>query len=379
MKIPRKIQSKIVSNLFKNKVIVLYGARRVGKTTLSKFLIDEIPNSKYINCELLQNKLALETTNSELLKNFIGSYRLIVLDEAQHIKNIGLILKILVDTFPEIQIIATGSSSFDLSHQISEPLTGRSRKFLLYPFSIEELTNTYGMVKTQAKILNILRFGLYPEVVEKTEAEAIEELNDIASNYLYKDVLQFERLKRPELLLNLLRAIALQIGNELSYNELSKLLGENIHTLKRYIELLEKSFVIFRLSSFSRNLRKEIGKGQKIYFYDLGIRNAIIQNFNPLELRNDVGGLWENFCLTERIKYLSNHRIFANMYFWRTYDQKEIDYIEERGGKLNAYEFKYSKPKSLRPPNTFLDEYEGTSFHVVHNQNYFDFISSQNI
>ncbi len=375
MKIPRTIQSKIVSNLFKNKVIVLFGARRTGKTTLSKFLIEEIPDSRYINCELLQNKVALETTNSELLKSFIGDNRLIVLDEAQHINNIGLVLKILVDTYPEIQIIATGSSSFDLNHQISEPLTGRSRKFLLYPFSIEELANKYGKAEVGAKLEKFLRFGLYPEVIEKTEVDSIEELNDIASNYLYKDVLQFERLKRPELLLNLLRALALQIGNEISYNELSKLLGENIHTLKRYIELLEKSFVIFRLSSFSRNLRKEIAKGQKIYFFDLGIRNAIIQNFNPIELRNDVGGMWENFCITERVKYLSNHRKFANLYFWRTYDQKEIDYIEEHEGKLKAFEFKFSKPKNEKLPVDFLNEYENTSFQIVHNQNYLDFVS----
>lgn len=374
MEIPRIIQSKIKDNLFKNKVIILYGARRVGKTTLSKLLLENESDSKYINCELLQNKTALSTTNSEVLKNFIGNHKLIVFDEAQHINNIGLVLKILIDTFPEIQIIATGSSSFDLSNQISEPLTGRSRKYLLFPFSIKELANHYGSFETENKLSSFLRFGLYPEVIDKPEEEAIEELNDIASNYLYKDVLQFERLKRPELLLNLLRAVALQLGNELSYNELSKLLGENIHTIKRYIELLEKSFVIFRLSSFSRNLRKEIGKGQKIFFYDLGIRNAIIQNYNPLVLRNDVGALWENFCILERIKYLNNNRIFANTYFWRTYDQKEIDYIEEQGGNLSAYEFKYNKPEKIKTANLFLKEYSNSSFNVIHKSNYLDFI-----
>ena len=362
--------------MFKNKIVVLYGARRVGKTTMSKMLLEKYPNSKYINCELLQNKTALETTNSELLKNFIGNFSLVILDEAQHIENIGLVLKIIVDTFPDIQVIATGSSSFDLRNKVSEPLTGRSRRFLLYPFSIEELRNETGQIETDARLKSILRFGLYPEVVNKPEEEAIEELNDIASNYLYKDVLQFERLKRPELLLNLLRAIALQTGNELSYNEISRLLGENIHTIKRYIELLEKSFVIFRLTSFSRNLRKEIGKGQKIYFYDLGIRNAIIQNFNPLELRNDIGALWENFCIAERIKFLNNHRIFANTYFWRTYDQKEIDFIEEYGGKLHTFEFKYNEKAKVKVPSGFLNEYAESSFHVIHSRNYFDLLKT---
>jgi len=374
MNFQRTIQPQIELKLFNNKIIVLYGARRVGKTTLSKMLLEKYPNSKYVNCELLQNKTALETTNSELLKSFIGNYQIIILDEAQHIINIGLVLKIIVDTFPEIQIIATGSSSFDLRNKVSEPLTGRSRKFLLYPFSIEELKDNFGQIESDARLTSILRFGLYPEVMNKPEEEAIEELNDIASNYLYKDVLQFERLKRPELLLNLLRAIAFQIGNELSYNELSRLLGENIHTIKRYIELLEKSFVIFRLTSFSRNLRKEIAKGQKIFFYDLGIRNAIIQNFNPLELRNDIGGLWENFCIAERIKYLNNHRIFANTWFWRTYDQKEIDFIEEHNGKLTTYEFKFNKQAKAKKPIEFLNEYQDSSFQVIHNQNYFDLL-----
>lgn len=374
MNFQRTIQSQIEAKLFNNKIIVLYGARRVGKTTLSKMLLEKYPNSKYVNCELLQNKMALETTNSELLKSFIGNYQLIILDEAQHIIDIGLVLKIIVDTFPEIQIIATGSSSFDLRNKVSEPLTGRSRKFLLYPFSIEELRGNFGQIESDARLASILRFGLYPEVVNKPEEEAIEELNDIASNYLYKDVLQFERLKRPELLLNLLRAIAFQIGNELSYNELSRLLGENIHTIKRYIELLEKSFVIFRLTSFSRNLRKEIEKGQKIFFYDLGIRNAIIQNFNPLELRNDIGGLWENFCIAERIKYLNNHRIFANTYFWRTYDQKEIDFIEEHNGKLTTFEFKFNKQAKVKIPTEFLNEYHDSSFKVIHKLNYFDLL-----
>lgn len=374
MEIVRTIQQKIEDNLFKDKVIIIYGARRVGKTTLSKQIIKNYQKSKYINCELLQNKIALETTNSELLLNFIGDYRLVILDEAQYINNIGLILKVIIDTFPDIQIIATGSSSFELSNEISEPLTGRSRKYILFPFSMEEIKQKDDLITAHAKLNNILRFGLYPEVFDKNESFAIEELNNIASNYLYKDILQFEKIKRSDLLMNLLRALALQLGNEMSYNELANILGENVHTIKRYLELLEKSFVIFRLSSFSRNLRKEIGKGQKIYFYDLGIRNALIQNFNPLALRNDIGGLWENFCVLERKKANHNKRRFVNTYFWRTYDQKEIDYIEEEGGKLKAFEFKFNPKAKIKVPKEFLETYPESEIRTIHNSNYWDFV-----
>jgi predicted AAA+ superfamily ATPase len=366
----RTIKQKIEEFLFKGKVLIIYGARRVGKTTLSKQILEAYPNPKYINCELLQNKTALETKNSELLKNFLGSYKLVVLDEAQNISGIGSILKIITDTFPEIQIIATGSSSFELGNKVMEPLTGRSRVFYLYPFSLAEIKETQDIISTHANLENYLRYGLYPEVYFKTEDDAIEELNNIAGNYLYKDILQYENLKRSDLLINLLRALALQIGNEISLNELSKLLGENINTIKRYIELLEKTFVIYRLRSFSRNIRKEIAKGQKIYFIDLGIRNALIQNFNPLTMRNDTGGLWENFCIIERMKHIQNTRQFINTYFWRTYDQREIDYLEESGGKLRAYEFKYSEKAKNKPPSEFLKTYSDSSFQVVHKDNY---------
>ncbi|MBU2651345.1 MAG: ATP-binding protein [Bacteroidetes bacterium] len=373
MIIQRTIKQKIEQFLFKGKVIVIYGARRVGKTTLCKQLLDSSTNSKYINCELLQNKTALETTNSEILKNYLGDYNLVILDEAQNISNIGSVLKIITDTFPEIQIIATGSSSFELGNRVMEPLTGRSRVFQLFPFSLTELKEEHNFIGIQANLEKMLRFGMYPEVFLKTGDDAIEELNNIAGNYLYKDILQYENLKRSDLLINLLRALALQIGHEISLNELSRLLGENINTIKRYIELLEKSFVIFRLRSFSRNLRNEIAKGQKIYFLDLGIRNALIQNFNPLNMRNDAGGLWENFCILERIKHNQNTRKFVNTYFWRTYNQKEIDYIEESDGELRAYEFKYSEKAKPKPPSDFLQNYPGSSFQVINKENFFGF------
>jgi hypothetical protein len=374
--IPREIQNVIKKQLFKGKVIIIYGPRRVGKTTLSKQLLDKVENSRYINCELLENKTALEITNSSALKSFIGNYRLVVLDEAQQISNIGRILKIISDTFPEIQIIATGSSSFELGNRLAEPLTGRSREYLLYPFSMTELLNVKDRIEVNADLDGILRFGLYPEVYGKPENEAIEELNQISSNYLYKDILQFELIKRPNLLLNLLNALALQIGNEVSLNELSRMLGETVPTIQRYIELLEKVFVIFRLRSYSRNLRKEIAKGQKIYFYDLGIRNALIRNFNPLNLRNDTGGLWENFCIVERMKFNMNQRRFVNSWFWRTYDQKEVDYIEEEGGKIFAFEFKFKPAGKIKLVRDFQETYQDSTFMTVTRENYLNFLSS---
>jgi uncharacterized protein len=375
MMIQREIQPFIEKQLFKGKVIIIYGPRRVGKTTLSKQLLVNQEKSRYINCELFENKMALETTNSGALNSFLGNYRLIVLDEAQHISDIGLILKIISDTFPGIQIIATGSSSFELGNRISEPLTGRSREYLLYPLSLNELSNVKDRISVNAGLEGIMRFGLYPEVYGKSEQEAIEELSQISSNYLYKDILQFEMIKRPNLLLNLLNALALQIGSEVSLNELSRMLGETIPTIQRYIELLEKAFVIFRLRSFSRNLRKEIAKGQKIYFYDLGIRNALIRNFNPLVLRNDTGGLWENFCIVERMKCNMNRRRFVNCWFWRTYDQKEVDYIEEEGGRMMAVEFKFRSEEKPRVIKEFKETYPEASFMTVSRNNYWEFIS----
>ena len=370
----RFLQNQIEKTLFKGKIIIIYGARQVGKTTLCKEILKKYPqNSKYINCELLQNKIALETTNDKKLKDFLGNTKLVVLDEAQKIKDIGLILKIIADTFPEIQIIATGSSSFELANKTSEPLTGRARRYLLYPFSIQEIMQESDLFDLNAKLENILRFGIYPSVFNCPEDEATEELLEIASNYLYKDILAFSGLRKPDLVLNLLKALSLQLGNEVSLSELANLLGKNSHTIENYLTLLEQSFIVFRVKSFSRNLRKEIAKKYKVYFYDLGIRNSLIQNFNQLELRNDVGALWENFCVLERMKRNNNNRIFANYYFWRTYDQKEIDYIEEREGKLFAFEFKWGKGKQ-KFPREFLETYPNSEFQNINQENYIDFV-----
>jgi hypothetical protein len=373
--IRRTLEPRIQEALKNNKVTIVYGARRVGKTTLVKAIVDKTPNAKYFNCELLQNKELLETTNSEMLYSVIGNYNLVVFDEAQTVENIGQILKILHDTFPEISIIATGSSSFYLKQQSGEPLTGRSRTYEMMPLSFQEIVEHQDLVTVNAKIESILRFGLYPEVFNRTAEYAMEELEQIASNYLYKDILQFERLKKPELLYNLLKALAFQIGSEVSLNEISNTLQVHVNTIKRYIELLEESYVLFRLSSYSQNPRNEIGKSQKIFFYDLGIRNAVIHNFNPLGLRNDVGQLWENFIVAERRKLLNNKTAQSSPYFWRNYQKQEIDYLEEEtDGKLNLFECKYNPSKQTTAPTDFKRNYTNYEFNVVNKENYWTFL-----
>ena len=372
--LPRLIQSKIENRLFKNKVIVIYGARQVGKTVLVKQIINKYKDkSLYLNCELLSVQQNLSVPEAEKLKNYIGKYKLVILDEAQKISNIGVILKILVDTYPDIQVIATGSSSFDLAEKISEPLTGRVDKFILYPFSFSEIEQKHNRFEISAKIENIMRFGSYPEIFFLPEQEAIARLNEISFDYLYKDVLSFERIKKSTVIVNLLQLLALQLGNEVSYQEIATQIGISRLTVQKYIDLLEQSFVIFTLRAFSRNSRKEISKSVKIYFYDLGIRNSLIQNYNPLKIRNDVGVLWENLMIIERMKRNSYRQIFANYYFWRTYDQKEIDFIEERGGKLYGYEIKWSS-KKRKEPKLWKETYNNAEFKTINQDNYFDFV-----
>ncbi len=371
----RTLQTAIEKALFKGKVIVIYGARRVGKTTLAKQIISSHPHSKYINCELGQNQDALETTNTDLLISYLGKKtKIAVLDEAQHIRNIGLVLKILRDTFPGLQLIVTGFSGFDLINKIAEPLTGRSRLFHLLPLSFEEVLQVKDILTLRSSPDSIMRFGLYPEVFGKSNEEAVEELNNLSVNYLYKDLLMFENLRRSDLIRDLVKAVALQLGNEVSLNNLANMLGENVHTIKKYIELLEKTFVIFRLTSFSRNLRNEIGKGMKIYFHDPGIRNSIIRNFNPMDLRTDVGGLWENFFIVERMKYNNNHRKMVNTYFWRTYQREEIDFLEESEGKLTAFECKYNLKKKAAFPKTFKESYHGSEQVIINPDTFWKYL-----
>ncbi|MEA1874655.1 MAG: ATP-binding protein [Bacteroidota bacterium] len=371
----RETQIQIEKALALNKVLIILGARRVGKTTLVNALMEKFTNARYLNCELFHNKEALETTNPETLNAFFGKYKYLFLDEAQNIKNIGQTLKIIHDNFPEIKLIATGSSAFKLQQSSGEPLTGRSRFFHLSALSFREISKHEDLLSAKTKLEHILRFGLYPEIYNQSEDFAIEELDNIASNYLYKDILQFENLKKPDLLYNLLKTLALQIGSEVSLNELSNKLKVHVNTIKRYIELLEQNYVIFRLNALSNNPRNEIGKTQKIYFYDCGIRNAIIRNFNPMHLRNDVGQLWENFFITERMKNNFNDRKFVNPYFWRNYQQKEIDYIEEINNVFYAFECKYNSKKIVKVPTDFRKHYEKIEFQTVNSGNFWQFLT----
>ena len=370
--LPRLVYPLLKSQLYKGKTILLYGARRTGKTELIRKLMEE-EKGVYFNVEYGQVRDQFSTTNTTELQDLVGNHKLIAFDEVQSIKDAGLVLKILHDFFPDVQFIATGSSAFEIQNGIAEYLLGRSRKYILYPFSMGELTATYWKIDTKARIENILRYGMYPEVLLLPEEEKKKELDAIISNYLFKDVLSLGTMKRPDLLLEILKLLAFQIGHEVNLNELSNKTNTSIPTIQRYLYFLEQSFIIIRLGALSRNLRNEIGKSRKYYFQDLGIRNAIINNFNPLTLRNDVGQLWENFCVMERIKKNEYDRRHVNTYFWRTYDQKEIDYIEEIDGKLYAFEFKWNETM-VKPPKIFMDTYPESEFKVISKNNLFEFI-----
>jgi len=371
--IKRQIQSNIEACFFKGKAVIIYGARQVGKTTLIKSIQKkDYQNSLFINCDEPDYRAILTDISSTELKEIIGSKNVVFIDEAQRVKNIGLTLKLFVDNFPEKQVIATGSSSLDLSDEIVEPLTGRKYEFQLFPFALSELEEKYSFLEIQRILENRIIMGMYPEIVKKSdEAEIL--LKSLASSYLYKDVLQYQDIRKPELLEKLLTALALQIGSEVSYNELANLLGVSKQTVANYIQLLEKSFVIFHLSPFSRNLRNELTKLRKIYFYDTGIRNAVINNFNPMEMRQDVGQLWENFMISERLKQNAITGRQVNTYFWRTHQQQEIDYLEDAKGKLKGFEFKWKTGK-YRIPKIFLKTYPGSEVQLISKNNFQDFI-----
>ena len=371
----RHIAKQIKKWMFQENILILYGARQVGKTTLAKKILEEYGSeAKYIDCDLISNSQALSVRESNLLKNFIGDYRVVIIDEAQRVDNIGVNLKILHGYFPDMQIIATGSSSFDLANQINEPLTGRAIEFLLQPLSVGELRQKYDALDLSVRLEEIMRFGLYPAVFEKPEEVAQKKLEIIVSNYLYKDILAFDKIKKSDILLRLLELLALQVGSEVSLNELAQKLQISHLTVDKYLDLLEKTFVIFRLRGFKRNLRSEIGKPFKVYFWDLGVRNTIIRNFNPMRIRNDVGSLFENFCIVEKMKQNLNTGKSVGSYFWRTKDQKEIDYIEEYGGKLHAYEFKWSSKKKPKIPKSFAHSYPQHTFEVVNQNNWLEII-----
>ncbi len=371
--IKRTIQSRLEDKFFKGKVIILYGPRQVGKTTLVKEIQKKnLSNSIYFNCDEPDIREKLESKTSTFLKELIGDKKIIIIDEAQRVKNIGITLKLIIDNFKDVQVIATGSSSFDLANKTTESLTGRKYEFYLYPFSIEELNPEKNKIEIDRTIENRMIYGLYPEVIIKS-AEAEENIKLIAKSYLYKDILQYQNIKNPNILEKLLQSLALQVGNEVSYNELSNFLDIDKKTVANYIEILKKAFVIFELKPFSRNLRNELRKLRKIYFFDNGVRTALINNFNSLDRRNDAGQFWENFIISERVKINSNHGNDYNMYFWRTHDKKEIDYLEEKNGKLYGYKIKLGSGR-LSGVKLFLDTYPDSELKVIKKDNYNELI-----
>lgn len=357
------------------KVLILIGPRQVGKTTLLKSLCEAEESYLFINGDNADDRLQLENAGENKLRNIIGKYQTVFFDEAQRINNIGIILKIIHDQIPDVRLLVSGSSALEISNNINEPLTGRKWEYNMFPFSWNELKKHFGYLKNQNNIPQYLIYGTYPEVItHPKEAEAI--LNQIAGSYLYKDLLQYQGIRKPEVLDKLLLALALQLGSEVNFNELSRTVGVDRGTVEQYVALLEKAFVVFRVNPLARNVRNEINTTRKIYFYDTGIRNAIIGNFKPLELRQDVGALWENFIISERVKALRYKSWYGRTYFWRTYQQQEIDWIEEIDGTFSAFEFKWNPKKSkAKFSSTFLDNYPIKKTMVVTTENADEFIN----
>ena len=371
--IDRLLEKNIKGNFFKGKAIVILGARQVGKTTLLKKIATNIKKVLWLNADTFEVQTLLEEASSRRFMSIIKDYKIVIIDEAQRIKNIGLKLKIITDEFKAVQLIVTGSSSFDLSNEVNEPLTGRKFEYNLFSFSFEEMVKHHGLFDELNLLEQRMIYGYYPDVVvSKDNKDDILKL--LADSYLFKDILIWNKIKKSDKIIKLLQALAFQIGNQVSYNELGKIVGLNSETVESYVQLLEKSFIIFRLGTFSRNLRSELKKTRKIYFCDNGIRNAVINNFTAITLRNDKGALWENLIISERRKYLSYHNIYANTYFWRTHAQQEIDYIEEREGNLFAFEFKWSKHKKSFIPKTFTKTYSKAMTKIITPSNYEDFL-----
>ena len=371
----RYLESQTEAILKKGKVFVLYGPRRVGKTELIKKMIADFNGKIFTGTGDNQEvRELLSAQKLSQLQTAFGSYQLLFIDEAQRIPEVGYALKLLIDHFPEMIILVTGSSSFDLSNKIGEPLTGRNTLRNLFPISVLELSQQFGGMYVLQKLEDLLIYGAYPDVINATSADDKKEyLISIRDSYLLKDILELESIKNPSKLSDLLKLLAFQIGQEVSLNELGNSLGIAKQSVERYLDLLEKTFIIKKVGGFSRNLRKEVVKTARYFFWDNGIRNALINNFNLLGQRNDLGMLWENFLYMERLKTKSYKRIFSNDYFWRTYDQQEIDLVEDRDGKLYAYEFKW-KPQKVKAPKAWADAYPDSEFQVISKENFLEFL-----
>ena len=367
----RCISKVILDKIGKGKVIILTGARQVGKTTLLNTILNDL-KYLFLDGDDPTVRSILTYPNTEQLRSLIGDYKLVFIDEAQRIDGIGLTVKILFDQFKDIQIVVSGSSSFELSNELNEPLTGRKWEFNLYPISWEEFEKYHGFLVSEQQLENRLLYGFYPDVLNNPGQER-DILKNLVNSYLYRDILAYSDIRKPEILEKLVQALALQIGNEVSYNELSQIVGVDKSTISKYIDLLQKGFVLFKLSSFSRNIRNEIKTNKKIYFFDNGIRNMIIGNFTSLELRTDKGALWENFLISERIKQNMYKNNYAKTYFWRTKQQQEIDFVEEVDGKLKGYEFKWKAKKNVKIPKSFLRTY-GATGKVISRDNFREFV-----
>jgi hypothetical protein len=368
----RDVQKLIEDSFHKGKAILIFGARQVGKSTLVEQLLKK-KDYLYLNGDDADVREIFVNATSTRLKTIANNKTIVFIDEAQRIPNIGLTLKIFTDRLKQVQVIATGSSAFELTAQVNEPLTGRKFEFMLYPLSFNEMVQHHGLLEEKRLLEQRMIYGYYPEIVSSAGNEK-RLLKLLANSYLYKDLLMLEQVKKPLILSKLLKALALQLGSEVNYQEIAQLVDSDYKTVDKYIDLLEKAFVIFRLPALNRNVRNEIKKGKKIYFYDCGIRNAVLNNFKLLNERTDTGALWENYIIAERIKFLSNNEREADHYFWRTTQQQEIDLVEETNEGLAAYEFKWSKNARARFSSTFITNYPGTSSKVITPDNMEDFL-----
>jgi predicted AAA+ superfamily ATPase len=367
----RTLENTISKRIGSGKAIIVVGARQVGKTTLIKKILEN-KSYLFLDGDDPTIRILLTNPNTEELRSLIGKNTIVFLDEAQRIKNIGITLKIITDQFKSVQLFVSGSSSFDLGNRLNEPLTGRKWEFELLPVSWEEYEQHEGYLKSEQKLENRLLYGFYPEVLNHPGEEK-QFLKQLVNSYLYRDILAFSDIRKPEVIENLLQALALQIGNEVNYNELSQMLEINKITIQKYIDILEKGYVVFKLSSYSKNVRNEIKRGRKIYFYDNGVRNLLIGNFNPLNLRQDKGALWENFLISERKKQNSYNTSFAKMHFWRTQQQQEVDYLEEEAGVITGYEFKWKARKNTKLPKTFTQAYRAAT-KIIDRGNFREFV-----
>lgn len=371
----RKLQQVIEDRMFKGKAIVLVGARQVGKSTLFRQILTGKQDVLTLNCDDAEVREMLTNINRGELQRIIGNHRIVMVDEAQRVQGIGLAMKLITDNMPDVQLLITGSSSLMLQGSLNEPLTGRKFEYHLYPFSTQELVENMGLLRAKSLLESRLVFGSYPDVINNS-GNTQEILMNLSGSYMYQDLLSMEGVRKPVLIEKLLVALALQVGSEVSYNELAQTVGSDAKTVEKYIDLLEKCYVLFRLPALSRNLRSELKRGKKIYFYDNGIRNALIQNLNPLTMRNDVGALWENFIISEIVKYNHYNGRYANYYFWRTTTQQEIDFVEERDGQLHLYEMKWNPKKGkAKVPAEFNKAYGEMPFTVVTPDNYLDMLA----